>query len=48
MDLWAELFKSDVGILSMITIGVIIVIAIYLFFWVRKQVNTEPTGDKSK
>ncbi len=46
MELWAELFKSDVGILSIVTIAVIIVIAIFLFFWVRKQVNQDAKAEK--
>ena len=39
MELFSELFKSPVGILSFITIAVIIVIAIYLFFWIKKQAD---------
>ena len=41
MELFAELFKSPVGILSLITIVVIIMIATYLFFWVKKQVEKD-------
>lgn len=41
MGVFAELFKSPVGILSFITIASIIVIAAYLFFWIKKQ--TEKT-----
>lgn len=37
MAVFLELFKSPVGILSAITIGFVIVIAAYLFFWVKKQ-----------
>ena len=39
MELFSELFKSPVGILSFITIAAIIVIAIYMFFWVKKQAD---------
>ncbi len=41
MEVFAELFKSDVGILSIITIGVIMLIAAYMFFWVKKQVEKD-------
>ena len=41
MELFAELFKSPVGILSLIIIVVIIMIATYLFFWVKKQVEKD-------
>lgn len=41
MELFAELFKSPIGILSFITIAVIMVIAVFLFFWVKKQVDNE-------
>lgn len=41
MELFAELFKSPVGILSFITIFVILIIATFLFFWVKKQVEKD-------
>jgi hypothetical protein len=34
-----ELFGSDIGLLSLFTIGFVIVIAIYLFIWVRRKMN---------
>ena len=37
MGVFAELFKSPVGILSAITILMVIVIATFLFFWIKKQ-----------
>ncbi|MDO4997572.1 MAG: DUF3149 domain-containing protein [Neisseria sp.] len=37
MAVFQELFKSTVGILSFITIAMVIVIAVFLFFWVKKQ-----------
>lgn len=42
MEVFAELFKSPVGILSFITLLSICIIAVYLFFWVKKQ--TEKSG----
>ncbi|EGZ44761.1 MULTISPECIES: DUF3149 domain-containing protein [Neisseria] len=42
MELLAELFKSPVGILSFITIMVVIVIATFLFFWIKKQADQTP------
>lgn len=45
MDVFAELFKSPTGILSVITIGFVAVIAVYLFFWVKKQVEKDASND---
>lgn len=42
MELLNELFKSPIGILSFITIAMIIVIATFLFFWVEKQADKNP------
>lgn len=39
MEVFAELFKSPVGILSLITLLSICVIAAFLFFWVKKQAD---------
>ena len=39
MELLNELFKSPIGILSLITIVMVMVIATFLFFWVKKQAN---------
>lgn len=41
MDVFSELLKSDVGILSSITIVVCILIAAFLANWVRKQVKKD-------
>ncbi len=50
MELWKELlrdlFSSYVGILSLVTIVVILLIAVYIFFWVKNQVNLDPTEDE--
>ena len=43
MELIGELFKSPVGILSFITIFVVIIIAAFLFFWVKKQADKGST-----
>lgn len=43
MELLNELFKSPVGILSLITIVFVIVIATFLFFWVKKQADRSPS-----
>lgn len=37
MGVFADLFKSSIGLLSLFTIAFVIVIAAYLFFWVKKQ-----------
>ena len=42
MELLQELFASPVGILSFITIAFVIVIAAFLFFWVKKQADQAP------
>lgn len=44
MGVFGELFKSHVGILSLITILVVIVIATFLFLWVKKQADKESRG----
>lgn len=46
MGVFAELFKSPIGILSAITIGTVIVIAAYLFFWVKKQADSSATDSE--
>ncbi|MDO4249151.1 MAG: DUF3149 domain-containing protein [Neisseria sp.] len=42
MELIAELFRSPVGILSFITIFMVVIIAAFLFFWVKKQADKGP------
>ncbi|MDO1509047.1 MULTISPECIES: DUF3149 domain-containing protein [Neisseria] len=42
MELLNELFKSPIGILSFITIMFVMVIATFLFFWVKKQTDKNP------
>ncbi|GAB7126619.1 hypothetical protein JCM19000A_11260 [Silvimonas sp. JCM 19000] len=46
---WETLFTSDIGLLSLFTIGFICVMAVYIFMFVRKNVlnaeaeQTHPT-----
>ncbi|MBV1776409.1 DUF3149 domain-containing protein [Burkholderiaceae bacterium DAT-1] len=35
----SDLFTTDIGILSLITIGVVLVIGTYIYFWVKKQIR---------
>ncbi|MBE9610756.1 DUF3149 domain-containing protein [Chitinilyticum piscinae] len=35
------LFTSDIGLLSLFTIGFVIVMAIYLFFFVRRHIRED-------
>lgn len=37
MEVFAQLFTSPVGLASFLTIFSVCVIAVYLFFWVKKQ-----------
>lgn len=39
MELLNELFESPVGIMSLLTILFVIVIATFLFFWLKKQAD---------
>lgn len=41
MDVFAELLKSDVGIMASITIIMCVVISVVMGFWVRKQVKKD-------
>ncbi|EGK09661.1 DUF3149 domain-containing protein [Kingella kingae] len=41
MDVFAQLFKSPVGMMSLATIAFIIVIAVFMFFWVKKQADND-------
>jgi uncharacterized protein YneF (UPF0154 family) len=41
MDVFAELLKSDVGIMASITIIMCVVISVFMGFWVRKQVKKD-------
>lgn len=34
-----ELFGSDIGLLSLFTIGFVIAIAVFMFTWVRRKMN---------
>lgn len=46
MNVFAELFKSQIGILATLTIFLVIVIATFMFLWVRKQANAEEATKK--
>lgn len=46
MDVFTELFKSPIGWLSLFTIGFIICMAGFLFFWVKKQADTDERNAK--
>lgn len=39
MEVFLELFKSPIGLLSAFTICFVMVIATYMFFWVKKQAD---------
>ncbi|MBR5939701.1 MAG: DUF3149 domain-containing protein [Neisseriaceae bacterium] len=41
MALFAKLFSSTIGLLSLFTIAFVIVMAIFLFFWVGKQAEKD-------
>lgn len=45
MGVFSELFKSPIGMLSMLTIAFVIVIAVFLFFWVKKQAERDGSAD---
>ncbi|MDO4434304.1 MAG: DUF3149 domain-containing protein [Alysiella sp.] len=46
MELFLELFKSPIGILSLFTICFIIGMATFLFFWVKKQADKDEEAQK--
>lgn len=41
MDVFAGILQSPIGILSLFTIAMVCVIAVTLFFWVKKQADKE-------
>ena len=41
MALFAKLFSSTIGLLSLFTIAFVIVMAIFLFFWVGKKAQED-------
>lgn len=47
MDIFIKLFQSDVGLFSAATLGLIVLIATYLFFWVKKQADKETKEQKN-
>jgi hypothetical protein len=36
-----ELFSTDIGLLSLFTIGFIIAMAVWLFVWYRRKMNQD-------
>lgn len=46
MQVFSELFNSSVGIASFITIAAIVVIAIFLFFWVKRRVDEDSKNNQ--
>lgn len=47
MDIFIKLFQSDVGLFSALTLGLIVLIALYLFVWVKKQADKETKEQKN-
>lgn len=45
MGIFAKLFSDTVGLISLFTIAFVIVIAIYLFLWVRKQAEKDAAAN---
>jgi len=41
---WKLLFGSDVGLFSLITILVVVVIGAYLYYFVRRKMTEEENG----
>ncbi|MBR7002166.1 MAG: DUF3149 domain-containing protein [Neisseriaceae bacterium] len=41
MAIFAKLFSSFIGLISLFTIAFVIVMAVYLFFWVGKQAEKD-------
>lgn len=45
MELWAELFSDWVGILSFGVIAFVIVIAIFMYKWVTKNMDNDQASN---
>ncbi|MDR3428413.1 MULTISPECIES: DUF3149 domain-containing protein [Silvimonas] len=45
---WETLFFSDIGLLSLFTIGFILVMAVYIFLFVRRNVMNAVDPDTIK
>jgi len=41
---WKELFSTDIGLLSVFTIGFVVVIAAYFGFYFNKKMNEDAGG----
>lgn len=46
MEVFAELFKSPVGILSFLTIAIVMIIATCMFLFIKKQADNEEARKK--
>lgn len=45
MDLMQTLFSTDIGLLSMFTIGFILVMAVFFIVWYNKKINEPNQGE---
>lgn len=45
---WKLLFGSDVGLMSLLTILVVIAIAVYLYFFFRRKMAEEDKAGESR
>jgi hypothetical protein len=45
---WKLLFGSDVGLMSLLTILIVIAIAVYLFFFLRRKMAEEDKTGESR
>lgn len=41
MELFMKLFSSQIGILSVFTIGFIVAMAIYMYIWIGRQARSD-------
>ena len=46
MELFAKLFQSTIGLLSAFTIAFVIVMAFFLWGWVKKQAAKDAENDR--
>jgi len=45
MELMKTLFSTDIGLLSMFTIGFILAMAVFFIIWYNKKINDPNEGD---
>jgi hypothetical protein len=46
--MWQELLSNETGLLSLFTIGFVIVIAIFLFFFFGKKIREDARRDQER